>query len=113
MVVHRLKTGLSHRVKMTTFAHDALVKFKKESGLICTGKANNGSRELGRLCAAAGLRYKSLHKLRHGFATALIERGAPLPDVAKMGGWSRDVKTLGKIYAHVTEKSQAKTASLM
>jgi len=56
---------------------------------------------------------RAFTKLRHGFATALIERGAPLPDVAKMCGWSRDLKTLGKLYAHVTEKSQAKTASLM
>lgn len=111
LVVHRNKVGLSHRIPMSPFLHDALVKFRKEEGRIVTSGLSNATRDLKVLCAEAKIPYRSLHALRHGFATVLIARGTPLPVVAKMGGWS-GLKVLTR-YAHVMEGAMMDAARLL
>lgn len=52
----------------------------------------------GRLLELLGLRRRTLHALRHGFATALVARGVPIGDVAK---WLGDtVAQVVRAYLH-------------
>ncbi|MBF2053667.1 MAG: tyrosine-type recombinase/integrase [Candidatus Sericytochromatia bacterium] len=60
-----------------------------------------------RLLADAGLGDYSPHKLRHTFATQLLDRGAPLEQISKLLGHSRLDTTL--IYAQ-TEPGKLRTA---
>jgi Phage integrase family len=54
------------------------------------------------------LRRVDIHSLRHGFASALIERGAPVTEVQYLLGHSKPEVTL-RVYSHWFKKTQTTT----
>lgn len=56
-----------------------------------------------KFCNEHGIRYISLHKLRHTSVTMLIEKGVPLKAVQERAG-HKQAQTTTEIYAHVTKK---------
>jgi integrase len=55
-----------------------------------------------RAIAAAGIEPLSFHSCRHGFATALNERGVGVKTIAKLGGW-KSAQHLFQTYLHSNE----------
>lgn len=54
-----------------------------------------------RVCAAAGIKYFSSHKLgRHAFAARLLEGGSSLKQVQDAGGWS-SIQIVAEAYGHL------------
>lgn len=111
ILVRRNKTNLHHRVSISPVLWDVLSRRKQDVGQIVPGKLNNYTRDLQKFAAMAKVKYRPLHSLRHGFATELITRGAPLNTVMKFGGWTQ-LKTVTR-YTHVLPDEMAKAAALL
>lgn len=57
-----------------------------------------------RTAKAAGLDVLTFHSCRHGFATALLQRGVDVVTVAKLGGWKSPAHVF-QTYGHAQEDS--------
>jgi integrase len=57
-----------------------------------------------RACAALGIQYRRVHAFRHGWITALIAAGVPVPVVQKMAGHRSIITTMR--YCHVSGADQ-------
>jgi integrase len=55
-----------------------------------------------RAVAAANIEPLTFHSCRHGFATALAEKGVPVKTIAKLGGW-KSAQHLFQTYLHADE----------
>ena len=65
-----------------------------------------------RTCAAAGVPYKSLHSLRHTFATRALEKGIDVKTVSSILG-HKDVVTTMNLYQDVYSKQKIRVAEIM
>jgi integrase len=61
-------------------------------------------------CKEHGIRYMSLHKLRHTHLTYLIEKGVPMKAIQQRAG-HKQAQTTADIYAHVTKKLSREVAN--
>jgi integrase len=60
---------------------------------------------IARVCAKAGLKYYSSHKLgRHAFASRLLMSGRTLKEVQEAGGWD-SFAIVAEVYGHLEEKA--------
>ena len=55
-----------------------------------------------RAVASAGIETMTFHSCRHGFATALAEKGVPVKTIARLGGW-KSAQHLFQTYLHADE----------
>ncbi len=62
--------------------------------------------EFQKICKAAELPVKKLHKTRHSWASLMTERGVPLDVIQELGGWA-DAETMNK-YKHLAEDYKAR-----
>jgi len=53
-------------------------------------------------CASAGIEHLTFHSCRHGFATALHDKGVGVKTIAKAGGW-KSAQHLFNTYLHADE----------
>lgn len=65
-----------------------------------------------KFCVEHGIRYISLHKLRHTSVTMLIEKGVPLKAIQERAG-HKQAQTTNDIYAHVTRKLSREVANTL
>src|SRR5690606_37230273 len=63
-------------------------------------------------CQTHGIRYISLHKLRHTSVTMLIEKGAPMKAIQERVR-HKQAQTTNDIYAHVTKKLSREVANML
>ncbi len=112
IVVHGLKTKTDRRILISPVLWDVLLRNKKEEGnIVVPSLKNNVTRDMKDLCRRAGVPYRSLHALRHGYATELLSRGAPVNAVMRMGGWTQ-MSTLTR-YAHILPETMTDAAKLL
>jgi integrase len=118
LTIRRGKTRAARRtIPLPRFVHAALVEHRgdrRRTGLVWTAAHGKGplrrnvALDRFRAClAAAGLPSMTLHQLRHGTATLLVQRGVPMRDVSEIMGHSDPAMT-ARFYAHVSDGSKRK-----
>ena len=76
-------------------------------GYIYKGFPNNVLRFLSRTQTALGIPHFQLHKLRHYFASTLMEKGATSKDIMAIGGWETD-NVMKTVYQHSMKNDDVK-----
>lgn len=93
---------------------EALDAARQPEGKVMTCCQEALRRNLGKLCAAAGLPNPGVHGLRHTFASLSAHLGIPEIVSQEIGGWSNE-KIMKEIYTHVAradlEQSKQKLAA--
>lgn len=77
----------------------ALADLIREQGYIYKGAPGQISKFLNRAQKKLGLESFSLHKLRHLFASLLLDEGYDLKTIQELGGWQGN-ETVSKVYLH-------------
>lgn len=111
VLLRKTKNGKARMVPVSETVADAiraLVRLDNlEEGDTVFGYADRWSvnQAIRRVCAKAGLRYYSSHKLgRHAFASRLLMAGRTLKEVQEGGGWD-SFQIVADIYAHLEKKA--------
>ncbi|MBI2228858.1 MAG: tyrosine-type recombinase/integrase [Deltaproteobacteria bacterium] len=63
-------------------------------------------------CVNAEVPRRTLHRLRHRFASLLLMRGRPLPEVSMLLGY-RDIGITAKVYAHFIDQKTTAVQDLV
>lgn len=89
-----------------------LLKEVKKQGYVYNGSPNSITCYLAKIQAKLGIEHFSLHKLRHYFASKIIDAGYSVKDAQAMGGW-QDISTCQNIYQHSLKAKQEDTRRAM
>ena len=79
----------------------------REQGYIFRQSPNSVIKWLNRTQADLGIPRFALHKLRHYFASTLMEKGATSKDIMALGGWETDT-VMKTVYQHAMKKEDEK-----
>ena len=79
----------------------------REQGYVFKQTPNTVIKWLNKTQDALGIQRFALHKLRHYFASTLLEKGANYKDIMSLGGWETD-DVMKTVYQHSMKKEDAK-----
>lgn len=109
--LRRTKSGQPRVVPLTGVLVQAMEALVQRGGLTQAdrvfGYANRWcvNTAIRRICARAGIRYYSSHKLgRHAFAARLLANGRTLKEVAEAGGWA-SISLVSNVYGHLEHRA--------
>lgn len=89
--------------------YDVLKASKQKTGKVVPGELGTLRRQIRAVCESAGLPDVGVHGLRHSFASLCYSIGVSEIGAMKIGGWS-DYRTMRKIYTHLSDADQQKSA---
>lgn len=95
-VIKQTKTTLSER---DIPIPEEITKMIYDQGYIYRGFPNQIAKCVVRVQKQLGMEHFSLHKLRHYFASRLLEMGCDQKTIQELGGWKGN-ETVSKIYQH-------------
>ena len=78
----------------------ALAEEIRKQGYVFNGYPGTISNHLARIQKKHGIPQFSLHKMRHFFASQLMDMGVSQKDIAALGGWKTESTILKTVYQH-------------
>lgn len=110
------KNNKERFIPLTSDVASILIKRKKESGYVFTYRGTFLKKDycrttISKICEKAGLRRIGWHKLRHSFASHLVQRNAPLKAIQELMGHADIQTTMG--YSHLAPSTLRSAIDLL